>query len=181
MERRDAASNRQCHFYIQSPPQLFIWALTLSPLVGVNKRLSVAPGCSEVHAPTTFNYSHEGFAMPFYLDTITPTAVEFLRQYSAQQQKPNFHPNLTLNHGQIQDQGQRSEIFRMHPAEALSYIGDVLHKQEIPHLLIFESPRPVVIEDDTGLASRIKTAIRQTAPQLARRYLPRLAEKFSLF
>jgi hypothetical protein len=169
MERGTTSPNRQCHFYIQSPPQLLIWALTLSPLAGRNKRVSLAPGYSETHAPTTLNYAHEGFTMPFYLENITPTAEQILKEYSAQHQTPSFHPNLTLNHGQIQDHGEKSEVFRMHPAEALSYIGEILHKEEIPHLLVFESPRPVVLDDNSGLASRLKTAICKATPDLARR------------
>jgi len=180
MESGVTGPNRQCHFYIQGAPRVVIWALTNKPHI-LEQRISLAPAETSAVLPATLNYIHQGVIIPFYLQEATQTAVEFLREYSAQHKTPDFQPNLTLNHGQIQDHGEKSEIHQMHPAEALSYIGDVLHEQRIPSLLIFESPRPVVLEDDSGLAGKL-AEIGKRAAQVAKRFkLPELLRGYDLF
>ena len=149
---REVTPKRECHFYIQSPPAFVIWVLTKDHSTPKDKRLSVSPGYSDLHAPTNLEYSI-----------------------------PNFRPNLTLNHGEIIFEEKNSEVYYRRPSEVLGYIAESFHKMQIPHTLIFESPTPVVIEDDSSFSQTFAELLKRI-PQITRELTPsKLVRKFSLF
>ena len=178
---REVTPKRECHFYIQSPPAFVIWVLTKDHSTPKDKRLSVSPGYSDLHAPTNLEYSIPNFRMPFCLKHITPQAEDILRQYAKRHNVPNFRPNLTLNHGKIIFEEKNSEVYYRRPSEVLGYIAESFHKMQIPHTLIFESPTPVVIEDDSSFSQTFAELLKRI-PQITRELTPsKLVRKFSLF